>query len=436
MVEVLGTGAEARVWRCTHGGREVAVKVYFRAPQYAFEFNSADYLAHFSREWTVEVFQRGCDQVAGTEMYYEVMEYCRHGTLEEFIASSARSDDLATTILKRLAWCIQSLQGPRAKVVHGDIKPRNILIRSRESLDLVLADFGLTVDLQERSYLSNFGQGTTAYNAPEIMRVKGAAADWWSLGMVMYTVLVGRGYYQVGTDYWLDQRSIETDLISHDISLAEIDNVDFPEHRRHRWKLLLAGLLTRDPDQRWGATHIESWLRDESPAVHRPLVTQDSPAGAAQRSAEPFPFAGIGEFAAPTELGAAMAANPKEAARMLSGKGTERLVSWLTDDVRTGDDYSELRQHNWDPDAKVTYFVAKLAPSAALTFRSQPVASPADLRRLVQDGTPDTVDALFTAELLGSVATDAVRSNFRMIDANWHDLVVQAVDAARERGSR
>ena len=439
VIKELGSGAEARVWLCTAGsGRGQAVKVYFRPPKYAFAFNSTEYLRHFSRQWTVEVLGRHCDQVAGTELHYEVMEYCPHGTLEEFVEQRGRSDEIATQVLRRLAWCLKSLQGERGKVVHGDIKPRNILVRDVDQVELVLTDFGLTIDLGERSTLSNSGQGTTAYNAPEIMRVKGAAGDWWSLGMVMYTVLVGRGYFQIDVDRWANQRAIEADLISRDISLSEIGSLKMPAVRRERWKLLLAGLLTRDPDKRWGAKQVESWLTGGNPEVFRNLQTtgssRDDRASAGAPPIEPFALAGVGEFSSPQQLAEAMAARPQDAARMLSGKGTDRLLAWLRDDARTGDDYSELRQHNWDPDAKLAYFVARMAPGAALTFRSQPIGTPADLRRLVQNGQTEVIDILFEADIIGSLANTGARSTYRMIEANWQDLVSRATDAARDRG--
>lgn len=253
--------------------------------------------------------------------------------------------------------------------------------------------------------------------------------------MVMYTALVGRGYYQVGDDRWADQRTIERDLISREISLSALDQVAMPEVHRGRWRMLLAGLLTRDPGKRWGAEQVESWLSGESPPLFRQIETDDRPEPESDGPrVEPFPFAGVGEFSSPEALGEAMAAAPhRDAARLISGKGTDQLVAWLRDDARTGDDYSELQQHNWDPDAKVTYFIGRLAPRSPLTFRSKPIGTPADLRRLVQNGDIDVVDALYQAELLGSIAADGPRSGYRMIQANWRDLVERATEAARER---
>lgn len=436
VVKELGLGAEAQVWLCTNANQHnIAVKMYFREPKYTFALDSPEYRMHFSPEWTVEVLRRGTDRVAGTEKHYEVMEYCEFGTLEDLIATRESTDELATAIVERLSSCVTSLQGEKRNVVHGDLKPRNVLVRNAERIELVLSDFGLTIDLGERSNLSNLGQGTTAYNAPEILRRKGVPADWWSLGMVVYTVLVGRGYYQLDVDRWLNQSAIEADLISRDVSLAALDRLQMPEDRQQRWKLLLAGLLTRDPGLRWGASEVESWVAGESPQVHRQLDAIQQPLGDSQsgRVVEPFPFAGAGEFSSPQALGEAMAARPQDAARMLGGKGTARLVGWLRDDVRTGDDYSELDQHSWDPDAKVTYFLARMAPNVPLTFRGQPISTPGDLRRLVEAEATGVIDALYAAELIGSLANDGARSTYRMIEANWQDLVGRAVDAARTR---
>lgn len=254
--------------------------------------------------------------------------------------------------------------------------------------------------------------------------------------MVMYTALVGRGYYQVDGDRWLSQHDIETDLLTHDISLVAVDSLEMPQVRRNRWKMSLAGLLTRDPEKRWGAYEVESWLAGQSPQVWRSLDvdTGMSRSGGAPRRVDPFPFAGVGEFTSPAQLGAAMAARPQESARILSGKGTDRLVSWLKDDVRTGDDYSELSQHNWDPDAKLSYFLARMAPDAPLTFRSQPIATPGDLRSLAQNAADDVIEDLFKAELLGSLASDGIRSGYRMTEVNWSDLVTRATEAAQDRG--
>jgi len=76
--------------------------------------------------------------------------------------------------------------------VHRDVKPSNVLVR----LDgrVVLLDFGLVHESQESSDWSGGGVvGTVAYMAPE--QAAGAAvtaaADWWSVGAMLYEALTG-----------------------------------------------------------------------------------------------------------------------------------------------------------------------------------------------------------------------------------------------------
>ncbi|KHJ98907.1 hypothetical protein OESDEN_01116 [Oesophagostomum dentatum] len=77
-------------------------------------------------------------------------------------------------------------------IVHRDIKLENILIDSNG--DAKLADFGFARFIARRERSRSFC-GTRPYSSPQITLYKpydSYAADWYALGVVLYTMLVGK----------------------------------------------------------------------------------------------------------------------------------------------------------------------------------------------------------------------------------------------------
>jgi protein-serine/threonine kinase len=77
-------------------------------------------------------------------------------------------------------------------IVHRDIKPENLLLDDEGFIKL--CDFGSSKFLQTKSQLLDEYIGTSPYMAPEIhshKKYKGQSADIWSLGCLLYIMVVG-----------------------------------------------------------------------------------------------------------------------------------------------------------------------------------------------------------------------------------------------------
>jgi serine/threonine protein kinase len=190
-IETLGTGATSRVdkARDTLIGRIVALKTFLHG------FGSGDVQKQFLREAQIigrlaHPFIVGLYDV-GTNadgVPYFVMEYVDGRTLEKVLDDGPLPLEKAALWATDLAAAIA--RAHRAKVIHGDIKPANILITKEGQVKL--GDFGIA---RFATQVSNSGvlMGTPAYLSPE--QIQGNAqdtrSDLFSLGIILYQMTTG-----------------------------------------------------------------------------------------------------------------------------------------------------------------------------------------------------------------------------------------------------
>lgn len=94
------------------------------------------------------------------------------------------SEHDAAVIAKQLVEGLAHLH--KKGVVHRDLKPENLLLRTKDSNDIIIADFGFSRLVGTSHFLSTIC-GTPAYVAPEILTGKGHGieVDMWSAGVII-----------------------------------------------------------------------------------------------------------------------------------------------------------------------------------------------------------------------------------------------------------
>ena len=164
-------------------------------------------LAHpgFSRIFEFHEVQAGEvpseDAADGARLRYLTMEFIEGRTVGDLMNEGPMPERRALTIARDL--CDIVAVAHEQGVVHGDLKPSNIMMRSgvRRKLtgrlqeprdELVVLDFGAAsaVDLAH----AGVRVGSVRYMAPELFGAEGTSrqTDVWAVGVVLYGCLTGR----------------------------------------------------------------------------------------------------------------------------------------------------------------------------------------------------------------------------------------------------
>lgn len=97
------------------------------------------------------------------------MEYCDRGDLEQFIGRMSTELIPESRIWKFFIQMCQGLSYLHGKnIVHGDIKPQNILLTAKD-YELKLADFGISSTLGYNEGQVYEAVGSLAYCSPELL---------------------------------------------------------------------------------------------------------------------------------------------------------------------------------------------------------------------------------------------------------------------------
>lgn len=197
--ETLGIGAQGRVVRAYDPmiDRSVAIKLF--SPELA----RGDARSHFLREarvvgklshpCVITVHDMGIDE--STQTPYLVMELVEGQSLEKIISKGSIAFPTACAWAGQVADALAVAH--RRAVIHGDIKPANILVTNENRVKLT--DFGMARLSSHQT--DSLVRGTPAYWCPEqiLGRAQDSRSDLFSLGVVLHEMLTGTNPFAADT---------------------------------------------------------------------------------------------------------------------------------------------------------------------------------------------------------------------------------------------
>jgi serine/threonine protein kinase len=277
----IGAGSFGEVWKAHHHfyRDDVAAIKIPTDPQYVRQLQDQGALVH---GWRHENVVRSIDLDPYGDVPYLVMEYVDGPSLQELLAAHSNGLELrdAIAVLHGVLGALQAAH--REGVVHGDLKPANILIEygaRAEGLDpaqVRVTDFGHgpQTEAQAESIVQSASleneQGrraavTLAYMAPE-QRDRGSVdprSDLYSAGVVLHEMTTGR----------LPQGSDPLRALREDVP-PWLDDVYGRMYARIERRFETAGEIRERIHEHWPASR--GWGRGTGEAVRAARGSGDS----------------------------------------------------------------------------------------------------------------------------------------------------------------
>lgn len=173
------------------------------------------------------------------ENVYITLELCSNQTLNELIRRRKRLHEIETKCY--IVQIISALKYLHAhRIIHRDLKLGNLFVSAK--MELKIGDFGLATKLEFDGERKRTICGTPNYIAPEILEAKQGHSyevDTWSLGVILYTMLIGKPPF-------------ETSDVKTTYRRIRMNAYTFPDHVHisESGKDMITKILTNDPAKR------------------------------------------------------------------------------------------------------------------------------------------------------------------------------------------
>ena len=189
-VRWLGSGATASVDEVRHQDSKatMARKTYhYSLMEERHKVNQEAYIMHRLRHpHVVRLLTTYSDLSTSTILMKPAADY----SLSQYLQTRSLTEPIADEAFGWFSCLVSGLKHIHEQnILHGDIKPHNILIFEGR---LLYADFGLSATIPHHdAIISDAGVVTKRYAAPEVKEgVRGSASDIWSLGCIFLEMLI------------------------------------------------------------------------------------------------------------------------------------------------------------------------------------------------------------------------------------------------------
>ena len=389
----LGGGGEGQVWLCRdleQAGRPVALKLYTARrdtdPAALFDVELRNRLGgQRFRPHVPELFGYGlAARPTDSFVAWEAMEYFPDGSLRDLNQREGSpghglDDALARALIEALVEAVDFWER-EVGLRPIDLSPSNVMFRSTAPFQAVLPDFGGLKGTGLSQSITDL-QVKLAYMAPEALgNGNHARSPYWSLGIMVYEMFTGRSFIPHE-----QEKRARIILATHDLDMSHIADT--------RRRLLVEGLVTRNPDHRWGADEVRGWLAGRSPGLQRSMPAPEAPR---------IRYDGR-DFDDPSLLSATMTRHPDQAARWLRNN-VAPLLAWLD---RSGHraaldpvDLAGVEGSESEAHLAVSRIAAAFTPNLRPQYRGHPIDAEGLARLAADPSRAAFVREIFQSDVL------------------------------------
>ncbi len=370
-------------------------------------------LSEENPELFVRIFEYGKNPQS--QCFFEIEEFFPEGSLAGELILRRFDGEEIFEIARGITKGLYKLH--ENEILHLDLKPGNILLRKNRPPQPVIADFGLSsvFDSEFSKKLTQF-KGSFLYQSPEsIAGFVVPKSDWWSFGIILLELLAGKHPLE----------DLQRQVVLYQLTTR---GIEIPSDLPPRWRSLLMGLLTRNPEKRWGFDEVNCWLKGKISEVFyekevSPVSQGIQQPGSSGHLGKLFPFSiNLGEssfFTLEEFLQAAFSSREKwdEGKKLIETGG---LQAWLlkNDDRESAEKLLEFSETEKHPDKLLFKIGVFFYPEIAFCWRGKVVNEEffTGLLDLVAQGNEDRLDLPLVEGLFsGDLFDDFFKSTGRSI---------------------